>query len=531
MNTKTVGLLLGGLMLSCQGEAPAYDDATSIDDALAAGAPRVVRAASTHKVLLDAAGYNPRFDHDEAPWSTARPDFAAALRESGARIIRYPGGTFANSWDYDADRFFPAKRSGAHTGWVNPARIELERVAGWISEDSRPRYGVDDLARVAAGPHGANVVFHMNMVTPGQDFYESPDGLGHALDGSVGSADWYRMLDDRYARFKRMLVRAQNKGIAVRFIELGNEYYFDLSYARDAFPTGRAHGLAANYLAGKLKRDFGTDLKIAATASCVPGTDADPRMKSWNQTLFDVLDHDQVTHVTMHAYKALESPDQYSETSFQRALAGWVDATESRFQRSGASDTFLAHERGWRVWYTETNANWDGTLDPGEGTPATETKWGQSLAEAYSTVHLYDLGNATLLLQFNFTGTVRKHLGDDGSWLLNRARVLQPFMRATAGATGATVLDIPARNIEGTDRSLVQGLCFEGDRTRCYVVNLGSKPVKLDLSAFFPHASTLQVEGYRNDLNSIEVPLTVSRTAPTDATVVPGYASVELERP
>lgn len=495
-----------------------------------------VALGSERTIVANGMGYNPRFDHSHKPWSSrGGRDFAGALEQSQASMIRYPGGTFANYWDYDRDAYFPAQSSSAKDGWVQTSNVHPDDIADFIREATRtgtfPKYPVDDLATVAAGGDGVNVVFHMNMVTPGQDFYESPQGRDRKLHPNPGtrctskdSDDWCWMLWDRYQRFKRMLRRAQEKGIDVRFVELGNEYYFGHEYIKQAFPTGRDHAVAANYIADLVHSDFGDNVRIAATASMVFGDG--PRAKTWNEDLDAALDRSKVGFVTLHAYRAFDKEAKYTDANFRDALAKWTNQAENKLQDTGAKRFLTSGEGRSRIWYTETNANWDGSLDPGDGTAQDEQKWAQSLAEAYSTVFLYDKGDAAILLQFFFNGLVRKD-PVDGHLLYNRALAMEPFMRASEGATTVRALNVPGMaTIRDTQRSLVNGLCFHRDEgTRCAILNLTGQPVQVNFDRAF-RASGVHVEGYASQLDSTAVPRAIALDASTNDVRLPPHSVV-----
>jgi hypothetical protein len=87
-----------------------------------------------------------------------------------------------------------------------------------------------------------------------------------------------------------------------------------------------------------------------------------------------------------------------------------------------------------------------------------------------------------------------------------------------------------ARTLPGTRRSVVQGLCFEAERTRCFVVNLAASGVRLDLSEAFARAADLRVEGYHNDDISGQLPpARISETASVSDALIPAYAVVSVE--
>lgn len=154
-------------------------------------------------ILLNACGYNPRNYLLTEPYSQPHdPNVQLGLVSSKASIIRYPGGTFANYWDYANDRMFQKASTNAPGGWVNASKVHddpndaiRKRIENGITGANGNGIlvnSVNDLKFAAKGGtsgEALNVVFHMNMVTPGEDFYESPQGWNRAVNGNVGSAD------------------------------------------------------------------------------------------------------------------------------------------------------------------------------------------------------------------------------------------------------------------------------------------------------------------------------------------------------
>lgn len=494
------------LLMSCKEDdpAPMKDDPSEQEEPaeVALYKPTLDQPRS---IIVNASGYNPRNFIYQNPWTNTALDqkFQLGLVNSEANIIRYPGGTFGNFWNYRGDKLFRSQSTLDPIGWVYLNKVENERTNRFIKNDNANINSVDDLKFAAKGGDSGkpvNVVFVMNMVTPGMDFYEWE--WGRPVDGTVGSADWYAMLDDRYDRFKGMLLRAKggDDPIDVRFIELGNEYYFPHAYCVEAFPTGADFGLACNYIAGKLKNDEDLNLAgraaIAATASCVGGSDN--RTKEWNSSLQSALDNSKVGYVTLHVYQAYEEPSTYTEFSFQSHLVDWYEKTDLRFSNSGADDTFISGN--WPVWYTEANANWDASVT--ENTSSAEATWGQNLVDVVLVQHLYAGGNAAMVLQFQFNNQVIP--GTDGA-LYNRAIALKPYMLASRNAVAAARISFSGTNMPNLpnyDKKVVQGLAFidaEGNR-RCLLINLSSSVKHLNLANIYTDVnhSELNLEAYNN---------------------------------
>lgn len=474
-------------------------------------------------ILLNATGYNPNFMRDDEPWGIKDPDFKLGLALSEANCIRYPGGTFASYWDYDHDRLFRAKTTKDPGGWVDPIKIKKKSTADLIASDQHPVYSITDLQYAANGGSdgkNVNVVFHMNMITPGYDFYKSihPDWTPPHPGSSNLTDTWYKMLDDRYNRFKKMLLRAKSgpNRIPIRYIEFGNEYYFSQAYNTEAFPSGNSFGIACNYIAQKLRND--PDLKlpgtlnIAATATCVPIQKE--RIATWNKTLSSVLDKDLVNSITIHAYQAFEPPADNQESSFFEKIITWQEHVNTDFTESGADEYFinLPGNARWPVWYTETNANWEAGSD--DTTSLQLKTWAQTMMEPYSAYYFYTRGNATLYLQFHFNSIVKSNEEIvDGVRLDNRGLALIPFMKASTNAIFMSKISFKHTNlrpIPGSSEYPVAGLCFinRAGEKKCMLINLSGSSRHLNLSKniFIDNHSSINMESYSNTLGSSTPP-------------------------
>jgi hypothetical protein len=342
------------------------------------------------------------------------------------------------------------------------------------------------------------------------------------------------MLDDRYARFKSMLMRAKSGAdpITIRFIELGNEYYFsNLDYALEAFPTGADYALAANYIANKFTTDpdIPQGVRIAAVATCEGG---EARRDNWNRQLSANINRSKIGYVTMHSYERFVEPATYTESNFQVNLVNWYQSVNNKFQSTGADQYFLQATNPWKIWYTENNANWSGG-DNGDGSAYV---WGQALVDAFSEVYLYDRGNATLNLQFQFNNQVYNNNGIvNGERLKLRALALRQFMEASHDATSATKLDWGGSGIPKLPdniRSVVQGYLFKtnaGDK-HIVLINLSGSDKNINLGAniFTSSATTLQKQGYSGELTITTLPTRINTTTSKTNVLVPPYAVLHL---
>ena len=509
----------------------------------------VARLGDEKAVLKNALGYNPRNYMLQEPYTQAHdPDIQPALVESKASCIRYPGGTFANYWDYANDRMFPSVSTQNAGGWVVPDKVSSDphdKIRKRIEKGLGAKKGilvnsVEDLKYAAKGGESGqklNIVFHMNMVTPGRDFYQSEQGWNRAVNDRVGSSDWHAMLDDRFVRFKGMLMRVKSgpDAIPIRFIELGNEYYFSISYVEEAFPDGAAYGGACNYIARKLRADkdldLSDDLHIAAVASCISGKEH--RRSEWNRSLVSTLDRDEVGFVTMHSYEAYVEPPDFAEKAFQEKLVDWYEMVDRKFKRSDADTCFIRASKPWGIWYTENNANWEGSF---EGDPSGKNEWAESLVDAFSVVVLYNRGNAVLNLQFQFNNQVKPNAEIvSGGRLYNRTLALKPFMAAALDATSVAVLDFKESGVStlpASSEPVIQGMLFKTDEgiQRCVLINLSGSIKHVDLAkyVFRSEPSTFHLEGYANGLADTETAKTVDASVEKSNISLPAYSVVQI---
>lgn len=169
-------------------------------------------------------GLNNDSSLERDPWTSET--VRAALTKTRSGTLRYPGGTPGNYWDMRGQVMF---QPGAAVDLARGIHTQTRYTMGWVASVSPVRQPntVEELAKAyaemkKAGPAG--IIFTLNMITPGADYYAAL--WGRAVNQSPGSADWWAMLDDRYARNVEMLDRAQAAGIPIRYIEFGNEYHF-----------------------------------------------------------------------------------------------------------------------------------------------------------------------------------------------------------------------------------------------------------------------------------------------------------------
>lgn len=166
------------------------------------------------------------------------------IKKLAPDMIRYPGGTITHDWDW---RTGTAKTKKNAKDFVHP---------------------LEDLKKLLTAT-GVKVVFDLDIV--------------------------HSTVDDQL----EMLHTAQSLGIAVDYIELGNELY---SASKEhgyevPFPTGAAYADTANVWIAKIRKAF-PNAKIAVVH--VAKKNGTPRMDNWNKDVERVIK--DIDAVTYHLY-------------------------------------------------------------------------------------------------------------------------------------------------------------------------------------------------------------------------------------
>lgn len=178
-------------------------------------------------------------------WSNT--NFLDAVAKLNLGIIRYPGGSVANIWDWK-------------TGQVlNQEVLYTKQNNKILNNKYTSEHDIEDL-RLLVNKTGCDVIFILNMVT--------------------------KNLEDQIS----MLETAQAMGIPVKWVELGNEFYLKENSGKHKFETPSDYGKTAEQWIDVIKSKFPT-AKIA-----VIGSDE----QDWNQ---DVLKNAaEADAITYHIY-------------------------------------------------------------------------------------------------------------------------------------------------------------------------------------------------------------------------------------
>jgi hypothetical protein len=175
-------------------------------------------------------------------------DLAASLAPG---TLRFPGGTVANDWDWINGWFFPGSTPFGIPKNPPNGKTPLERFKQTIDAS------------------GADPIFVLNMVTD-------------TLDSQIA-----------------MLHHAQELGMPIRYIELGNEFFFSGDRIETLFPTGAEYGREASRWIKTIHNEF-PESRIAAIAAVVDDPSRPDRNSRWNIDLQTSLR--RADAISMHIY-------------------------------------------------------------------------------------------------------------------------------------------------------------------------------------------------------------------------------------
>ncbi|MFS4418734.1 hypothetical protein [Maribacter sp. 2307ULW6-5] len=189
----------------------------------------------------------------DSPWDNE--NLVAVTERTNIRTLRYPGGTIGNYWDWD-------------TGGLDknvPDSLMIKWVVTNNLRESKNRYTLENLAELYKKT-GITPVFMLNM-------------LSKDLDHSI-----------------RNLKRAKAMGLPVKYVEMGNELYFNIPFPLLRFPTPEIYGETCQEWIAALKKEF-PDAQFAVVGTSMT---RHPRQVDWNKRVLDKCNNADA--ITLHSY-------------------------------------------------------------------------------------------------------------------------------------------------------------------------------------------------------------------------------------
>jgi hypothetical protein len=386
-----------------------------------------------------------------------RGDLDSALASLRPGLLRYPGGTIGNYWAWRAGWFQP------NGPWPAQTNGDTGQVITPFNNGLAP-YAVG-LQRSEAG-----ALFVVNMLT---------------VDGHLAKPiDNQRVIDEGVA----FLQAAATAGIAVRRIELGNEFYLagpsagpNGSDYTTRFPTATAYAQHANDWVTAIRATFPA-AQIAAVGTDATGNNA-ARREGWNAAVLGVFSGGNA--LTLHPYipvtDASASPQSLLSLPYQRVQS--LIATE--FQQLTS--------RGLTGWVTEFNM-----VDRTPNLTFAGT-WTHGLFVAAYAILLAQNPTITLIDLHNVVGDAAAGtLFDSTDGFRTPTPVTQFLGRTAMGSTYAMLLQATRTSTSGQPLAFaggpvlaggapgLVGLDFTGGaQHHAVIVNLATTAVTLDLSTLF----------------------------------------------
>ena len=338
--------------------------------------------------------YNPRGSYQ---WNDPRT--ISALRALRLESLRYPGGTDANYWNW-------------HPGWVYS---NFPTGAGPFNETLA---NFAPLAKLTGPP-----IFDLNVMT-----YNN--AIATPAQNGV-------MVQDQIA----MLKAAQQLGMPVEYIELGNELYFalrpqdgkDPTYYSQRFASGVPYTNEMNYWIKELKSAFPQARIAVAGQPFLGGT--------WNADVLSYLKGADA--VTFHYYQIENAGGQDPASILSKVFTKWP------YYKSTQIDTVAS--QGMTAWITE--------FDLVDRTPDFEyaSTWMHGLFDAemliqflsepaVETVDIYNVHSQSVRNSLVYDGTEK--FGPHGAIvpqpgaLSPSGQVVALFGQALSGASAATPINI-----------------------------------------------------------------------------------------
>ncbi|MEM8723384.1 MAG: hypothetical protein AAGE84_29550 [Cyanobacteria bacterium P01_G01_bin.39] len=331
-----------------------------------------------------------------ADWSDL--DFIAAVQDLHAAKLRIPGGDVGNYWDW---------RRG---GLIENVDSLPEGLPFFLRFKAR-QYTASKLSDFQQGLNATNTepIFVLNMLT---------SNLESQLE---------------------MLRYAQDLGMEIKQVELGNEFYFNIPNYKKTFPNPRAYGLTAKAWTEAIKQEF-PDAQVAIVG-IVPNPDKPPRLQHWNKvmrgTVLPIADA-----ITLHIYNGhgLDTPPQqtdiypYFETESVPIILG---EPFRNWQKLIADSNYQIIPENKKIWITEYNLFEDIFPDGNNSRPSPRV--------AGSWTHgLYNLATSLLFLEESRIESICNHSLTESSLFGAILNTSESFVNPSDETMQATPMSLSA---------------------------------------------------------------------------------------
>lgn len=378
--------------------------------------------------------------------SWGNQSFIDSVQNLNIQLIRYPGGTESQYFDWQTGRSVPASL------WTNGTLFNHS----YIGTAPHISYPLSEL-HYFYQQTGIKPVFCLNMLTK-------------TLSNQI-----------------QMLQTAASLGIPVHYIELGNELYFNVTDFTNKYPNPIDYVLdVKNNWIPQLSSLF-PNAKIAVIGSYDGLTDLNnntvpPRIYTWNDTLF--AQYVGADGITFHYYIP-PNTTTLSNPNITQALAA-----PFKHWQTMKINTVDKVTNGMECWITEYNLN-----DGNQTTYSIASSWTHGLYTAALFSQMLEEPKITMLLNHQITGspafaslasytpfgdTLTNRLTAEG----NAMRLIHQAVKGNNTATKLNFSNNPTITVNTTNYPSLIGWVFDnGADKELYLLNLSNTNFTLDLSS------------------------------------------------
>ncbi len=405
-----------------------------------------------------------------------------AVDKLNPAMIRIPGGDESNYWDW---------RKG---GTIKDLSKLPEGLPSFLSSSKDRLYDSSKLADWQAGLQDKQTpLFVLNMLS---------DSLESQLE---------------------MLKKARDLGMNVKYIELGNEFYFPTENYLSVFPEIEDYTAEANRWISAIKKEF-PQAKIAVMGVAKPGNYVIGRVYRWNKEVIKTS-LPQADAITIHTYPRNNlvnrdiSTDEYpyfEQEDIPYVFSGLFQNWENVSQ---VIDSFPDNKK---IWVTEYNLLEDIHATEGEKQQRVAGSWLHGMyAVLMGLLFLedsrIDLACNHMLIGSSQFSSILAHKNsfikpNDKSIksrplsLSATGSSLKLFADATEGMNQAQKIKFNNNPVAGKNKSTyssLYGWVFTNNKKgkKSLVVNLSSRPIEVNISSLFPQGTNYEsISGSPRDL-------------------------------
>ena len=359
----------------------------------------------------------------------------ARIKKLKPQILRYPGGNVANWWNWK-------------TGWfVN--HKNLPQKFGSIKDANRVKMDLSELQSLV-NVTGSDVLFVLNVLTA--------------------------TLEDQI----NMLHKAEELGIPVKWVELGNELNLINNPGHIAFRTGGNYGEKCSKWILKIKEEF-PDVKIAV----VGGNRKDNNhVKTWNRDVLGAIP--DVDALVWHSYLAAKHTVELKKgINFElldRKLKGIFHA-EGFKKDIGNKDT--------EVWVTEYNLQWTILKDENKKQiQKISQTWQNALAVLFITSEITEVSpRVKMVLNHNLTSfpifAAIETFPNTTYNLLPNGEAMQIWLNTIQQMTLMQKLNFEENECKIEDYEVFGWKFSNDEQGRILIVNITDQNKTIDLNSFY----------------------------------------------